>query len=153
MMLCFADSLILLRRLFQQCSSGFSKLIAILKIHQSQISVLYSLFSHKSVGFTFPMSPIQGITVCDAVPQFETIKDRIHFEMPSRINFFAHFCLHFSFIKGNWFFVCISTFRCVAKYWEIHERVGKKLQTMSQPTDEALKKLAEETQTTPASSS
>ncbi|XP_069956629.1 mitochondrial import inner membrane translocase subunit Tim10 [Cherax quadricarinatus] len=38
--------------------------------------------------------------------------------------------------------VCID--RCVAKYWEIHERVGKKLQKMSSQDEEALKKLAAE---------
>jgi len=38
--------------------------------------------------------------------------------------------------------VCID--RCVAKYWDIHERVGKKLQTMSTQDEEALKKLAAE---------
>ncbi|XP_027219819.2 mitochondrial import inner membrane translocase subunit Tim10 [Penaeus vannamei] len=36
--------------------------------------------------------------------------------------------------------VCID--RCVAKYWEIHERVGKKLQNMSTQDEEALKKMA-----------
>lgn len=36
--------------------------------------------------------------------------------------------------------VCID--RCVAKYWEIHERVGKKLQTMSTQDEEAMKKMA-----------
>lgn len=36
--------------------------------------------------------------------------------------------------------VCID--RCVAKYWEIHERVGKKLQTMSTQDEEAIKKMA-----------
>ncbi|KAL7645384.1 UNVERIFIED_CONTAM: hypothetical protein RMT77_003770 [Armadillidium vulgare] len=35
--------------------------------------------------------------------------------------------------------ICID--RCVAKYWEIHELVGKKLQSMSQPDEETLKKL------------
>lgn len=38
--------------------------------------------------------------------------------------------------------VCID--RCVAKYWEIHERVGKKLQNMSTQDEETLKKLAAE---------
>lgn len=38
--------------------------------------------------------------------------------------------------------VCID--RCVAKYWEIHERVGKKLQTMSAQDEDALKKIAAE---------
>ncbi|XP_042220444.1 mitochondrial import inner membrane translocase subunit Tim10-like [Homarus americanus] len=38
--------------------------------------------------------------------------------------------------------VCID--RCVAKYWEIHERVGKKLQKMSTQDEEALKKIAAE---------
>ncbi|KAG7169904.1 Mitochondrial import inner membrane translocase subunit Tim10-like [Homarus americanus] len=34
--------------------------------------------------------------------------------------------------------------KCVAKYWEIHERVGKKLQKMSTQDEEALKKIAAE---------
>lgn len=38
--------------------------------------------------------------------------------------------------------VCID--RCVAKYWDVHERVGKKLQTMSAVDEEALKKIAAE---------
>jgi len=38
--------------------------------------------------------------------------------------------------------VCID--RCVAKYWDIHERVGKKLQSMSVQDEEAIKKLAAE---------
>ena len=38
----------------------------------------------------------------------------------------------------------ISILRCVAKYWEIHERVGKKLQKMSSQDEDALKKMAAE---------
>jgi len=38
--------------------------------------------------------------------------------------------------------VCID--RCVAKYWDIHERVGKKLQSMSVQDEEAIKKMAAE---------
>ncbi|XP_045125544.1 mitochondrial import inner membrane translocase subunit Tim10-like [Portunus trituberculatus] len=38
--------------------------------------------------------------------------------------------------------VCID--RCVAKYWEIHERVGKKLQKMSSQDEESLKKMMAE---------
>lgn len=41
-------------------------------------------------------------------------------------------------------FLLVYLFRCVAKYWEIHERVGKKLQKMSTQDEEALKKLAAE---------
>jgi len=41
--------------------------------------------------------------------------------------------------------VCID--RCVAKYWEIHERVGRKLQSLSGSMDEeTMKKLAEQQQ-------
>lgn len=36
--------------------------------------------------------------------------------------------------------VCID--RCVAKYWEIHERVGKRLQSMSTQEEETMKKMA-----------
>jgi len=36
--------------------------------------------------------------------------------------------------------VCID--RCVAKYWEIHERVGKRLQTMSTQEEENVKMAA-----------
>lgn len=38
--------------------------------------------------------------------------------------------------------VCID--RCVAKYWEIHERVGRKLQSLSSMDDETMKKLQEQ---------
>lgn len=41
-------------------------------------------------------------------------------------------------------FLLAYLFRCVAKYWEIHERVGKKLQNMSTQDEEALKKIAAE---------
>ena len=35
--------------------------------------------------------------------------------------------------------VCID--RCVAKYMEIHDRIGKKLTTMSKQDEETMKKL------------
>ena len=34
--------------------------------------------------------------------------------------------------------------RCVAKYWEIHERVGRKLQALSNMDEETLKKMQEQ---------
>ncbi|XP_023224629.1 mitochondrial import inner membrane translocase subunit Tim10-B-like [Centruroides sculpturatus] len=40
--------------------------------------------------------------------------------------------------------VCLD--RCVAKYLEIHERIGKKLTTMSMQDDELMKKLQEQQQ-------
>jgi len=40
--------------------------------------------------------------------------------------------------------VCID--RCVAKYLEIHERIGKKLTSISMQDDEALKKIQETVQ-------
>ncbi|GFT91725.1 mitochondrial import inner membrane translocase subunit Tim10 [Nephila pilipes] len=40
--------------------------------------------------------------------------------------------------------VCLD--RCVAKYLEVHERIGKKLTTMSSQEDEAAKKLIEQQQ-------
>ncbi|XP_018017409.1 mitochondrial import inner membrane translocase subunit Tim10 [Hyalella azteca] len=38
--------------------------------------------------------------------------------------------------------VCID--RCVAKYWEIHEQVGRKLQSLSNLDEETMKKLQEQ---------
>jgi len=40
--------------------------------------------------------------------------------------------------------VCID--RCVAKYLEIHERIGKKLTTISMQDEEAMKKMQEQVQ-------
>ncbi|KAF8764923.1 Mitochondrial import inner membrane like protein [Argiope bruennichi] len=40
--------------------------------------------------------------------------------------------------------VCLD--RCVAKYLDVHERIGKKLTTMSAQDDEATKKLLEQQQ-------
>lgn len=44
--------------------------------------------------------------------------------------------------------VCID--RCVAKYLEIHDRIGKKLTTISMQDEEMIKKLQQEQQTPPA---
>jgi len=40
--------------------------------------------------------------------------------------------------------VCID--RCVAKYLDVHERIGKKLTTISMADEEAMKKLQEQQQ-------
>lgn len=54
----------------------------------------------------------------------------------------CHCITHYKYYCEN--FLLGYLYRCVAKYWEIHERVGKKLQKMSTQDEEALKKLAAE---------
>lgn len=54
--------------------------------------------------------------------------------------YYVYHLIQFSNISGKGEMVCID--RCVAKYLDIHEKIGKKLTAMSMQDEELMKKMS-----------